>query len=65
MTEFLEAGNKVKITMMFRGREMAYTDRGQEILDKLVLELEEIAEPEDNAKMERKNMFLIMSPRKH
>ncbi len=64
MTEFLEAGNKVKITMMFRGREMAYTERGQQILDRLVLELDSLAEPEDNAKMERRNMFLIMSPKK-
>jgi len=64
MTEFLEAGNKVKITMMFRGREMAYTNRGQEILDRIVVDLESIAEPEENAKIERRNMFLIMSPKK-
>ena len=65
MVEFLEAGNKVKITMMFRGREMAYTERGQEILDRIVVDLETVAEPEENAKIERRNMFLIMSPKKN
>lgn len=64
MVEFLEAGNKVKITMMFRGREMAYTERGQEILDRIVVDLQTVAEPEESAKIERRNMFLIMSPKK-
>jgi len=64
MTEFLEAGNKVKVTMMFRGREMAYTELGQAVLDKLVEDFAEIAEPETEAKMERRNMFLILAPKK-
>jgi len=64
ITEFLEAGNKVKVTMMFRGREMAYTEIGRGILDKLVQDFAEMAEPEDQAKLERRNMFLILAPKK-
>ena len=64
ITEFLEAGNKVKVTMMFRGREMAYTEIGRGILDKLVQDFAEVAEPEDQAKLERRNMFLILAPKK-
>lgn len=64
MTEFLDAGNKVKVTMMFRGREMAYTNLGKDILDKLVLDFQELADPETEAKMERRNMFLILAPKR-
>jgi translation initiation factor IF-3 len=64
MTEFLDAGNKVKVTMMFRGREMAYTNLGKNILDKLVLDFQEVADPETEAKMERRNMFLILAPKR-
>jgi len=39
VTRFLEAGNKVKVTIMFRGREMAHTDLGRRILDRLVSDL--------------------------
>jgi len=64
MTEFLESGNKVKISMRFRGREMAYTDLGKEILDKLVVDFKELAEAEEEPKMERRSMFLILAPKK-
>ena len=64
ITEFLEAGNKVKVTMMFRGREMAYTEIGKGILDKLVEDFAELAEPEAEPKLERRNMFLILAPKK-
>jgi len=64
ITEFLDAGNKVKVTMMFRGREMAYTEIGKGILDKLVTEFAEMAEQEAEPKLERRNMFLILAPKK-
>jgi len=64
MTEFLESGNKVKISMRFRGREMAYTDLGKEILDQLVVDFKELAEAEEEPKMERRSMFLILAPKK-
>lgn len=64
ITEFLDAGNKVKVTMMFRGREMAYTEIGKEILDKLVTDFAEMAEQESEPTLERRNMFLMLAPKK-
>lgn len=59
--EFLEKKNKVKFTVFFRGREMAYQDMGKEILEKVMEELSDIAKPEGQPKMEGRRMFLVMS----
>ena len=59
--KFLEDGNKVKITLKFRGREMNYTKQGEEVLNKFIVALEEVATPEKRPILEGKNMFIILA----
>lgn len=61
---FLRAGAKVKITIMFRGREMAHTDLGRKILDQLVQELGETIVVESMPKQEGRNMVMVIGPTK-
>jgi len=60
---FLQEGNKAKITMMFRGREMARMDRGRVILDRFVETLKEQCVVEQAPKVEGRNMTLILAPK--
>jgi len=64
VTRFLSAGNKVKITIMFRGREMAHTDLGRKILDRLVVDLGDLAIVESMPKQEGRNMIMVIGPNK-
>ena len=59
---FLEAGNKVKITIMFRGREMAHPELGLTILERLADDLKELAVIENQPKMEGRNMHMLIAP---
>ena len=59
---FLEAGNKVKITIMFRGREMAHPEQGLSILERLADDLKDIAVIENQPKMEGRNMHMLIAP---
>ena len=59
---FLEAGNKVKITIMFRGREMAHPDQGLSILERLADDLKDVAVIENAPKMEGRNMHMLIAP---
>ncbi|CAN5228940.1 hypothetical protein BH18GEM1_BH18GEM1_00950 [soil metagenome] len=59
---FLEERDKVKVTIMFRGREMAHTQNGREVLDDVVEEIGELAVVEQQARLEGRNMFLILAP---
>ncbi|MFN2420135.1 MAG: translation initiation factor IF-3 [Gemmatimonadota bacterium] len=59
---FLEERNKVKVTIMFRGREMAHTENGMEVLDDVIEELGDLAIVEQQPRMEGRNLFLILSP---
>jgi translation initiation factor IF-3 len=61
---FLEEGNKAKITMVFRGREITHTNLGLEILEKIVEELQEVAVIEVRPKMEGRSMYMIVAPKK-
>ncbi len=56
-------GSKVKVTIMFRGREITYTSFGKRLLDRISVDLEPIAIVEREARLEGKNMFLILAPR--
>jgi translation initiation factor IF-3 len=56
-------GGKVKVTIMFRGREITYTSYGKRLLDRISVDLQNIATVERDAKLEGKNMFLILAPR--
>jgi translation initiation factor IF-3 len=64
VTRFLSAGNKVKVTIMFRGREMAHTDLGRKILDRLVVDLGDLAIVEAMPKQEGRNMIMVIGPNK-
>ncbi len=59
---FLEERNKVKVTIMFRGREMAHTENGREVLDDVIEEIGDLAVVEQEARLEGRNMFLILAP---
>lgn len=61
---FIDDGDKVKVTIQFRGREMMFKDRGREILLGLVEDLKDVAEPETNPKMEGRTMSVVMGPLK-
>jgi translation initiation factor IF-3 len=59
--KFLEQKNKVKITIMFRGREMAYQDFGSELMEKVKNLLEDIAKVESEPKMEGRRMIMVLT----
>jgi len=59
---FLESGSKVKITIMFRGREMAHPDQGLSILERLADDLKDVAVIESQPKMEGRNMHMLIAP---
>ena len=61
--KFLKDGDKVKISVRFRGREMAHTEKGNELLDGIVQELKDYGETEKRAKLEGKNMIIIVTPK--
>ena len=59
---FLNAGNKVKVTIMFRGREQAHPERGRMLLGRLVEDLGELAVIESNPQQEGRNMHMMLGP---
>jgi translation initiation factor IF-3 len=61
---FLKEGDKVKVTIMFRGRENTHQDLGRKLLDKMTLQLAELAAIESPPKVEGNNMFMIMAPKR-
>jgi len=61
---FIDAGAKVKVTIMFRGREMVHAERGLAILERLAEDIREIAHVENQPKLEGRNMFMLISPSK-
>ena len=63
MLGFFEDGNKVKVTMRFRGREMAHTELGMDLLTKVKGDTEKIAKVEAEPKMEGRQMMMVLSPR--
>jgi translation initiation factor IF-3 len=62
--EFLEEGNKVKITIRFRGREVMHHDLGFKLIEKLQADLNETAMVEQPAKFEGKQLVMIIGPKK-
>ena len=61
---FVEEGDKVKVVVVFKGREMAYTEKGEEPLNRFVTKLEDVSKVESPIKMEGKNMSVILVPAK-
>lgn len=61
---FLEEGNKVKVVVMFKGRELAYTEQGEELLNKFIEKVQDVAKVEAPIRLEGKNMNVILIPSK-
>ncbi|MGQ9610654.1 MAG: translation initiation factor IF-3 [bacterium] len=61
--KFMQEGSKVKVVVAFWGREISHVDIGQEKLERLISELSEICEVEQQPKMEGRNLVMILSPK--
>ncbi|OUR85353.1 translation initiation factor IF-3 [Cycloclasticus sp. 44_32_T64] len=64
LRSFLEHGDKTKITVRFRGREMAHRELGMELLKRVEKDLEELAVVEQRPKFEGRQMVMVMAPKK-
>jgi translation initiation factor IF-3 len=64
LIRFLTEGDKAKVTMRFRGREMAHTEIGRKILDRLVVDLAEHGTVEQGASMEGRQITMVIAPKK-
>lgn len=60
---FLKEGNKVKLTMMFRGRQVTHPEFGEEVLNRVFESLQDVAKVETESKMEGRNMTMVLAPR--
>lgn len=63
VTKFLGEGDKVKVTMRFRGREMAHQDRGMDVLMRVKADMEEVSKVEAHPKLEGRQMIMVIAPR--
>lgn len=64
LRRFLEEGDRGKVTLRFRGREMAHQDLGLKLLERVEADLEDIAVVEQRPKMEGRTMVMMLAPRK-
>jgi translation initiation factor IF-3 len=64
LTEFLEEGDKAKVTMRFRGREMAHQDLGLKVLERVRGDLEPVGQVEAMPKLEGRQMIMVIAPKK-
>lgn len=62
VNRFLEDGDKVKITMRYRGREMAHQEIGRDLLKKIAVDIEDVAKVESMPKMEGRQMIMVIAP---
>lgn len=62
---FLNDGDKVKVTIMFRGRELSHPELGKQVLLKMANKLKEVVTVEREPKLEGKNMIMILAPKQH
>lgn len=63
--KFLREGHRVKISIRFRGREMAYTNQGYQVMEKVTQRLGEVAQIDRPAKLEGRNMVMYLAPKKN
>lgn len=61
--EFLGEGNKVKVTLMFRGRQMAHPELGRAVLVRVATELADVGKIEQEAKLDGRNMIMVIAPK--
>jgi translation initiation factor IF-3 len=64
VAKFLNEGHKVKITIMFRGREVYHPEHGKRILDRIAEQMEGIAKVEAEPKLDNRNMIMVLAPDK-
>ena len=64
LTRFLNNGDKVKVTLRFRGREMAHMELGQQLLQRVEKDLAELGSVEQHPKMEGRQMVMVIAPKK-
>lgn len=64
LTRFLNDGNKAKVTLRYRGREMAHQDLGQDVLSRIREDLPEIAQVEQFPKLEGRQMIMVLAPKR-
>lgn len=60
---FLSEGNKVKVSMLFRGREIAHPEMGRELLDRIIAELKDLMVIEQAPRLEGRNMVMLLAPK--
>jgi translation initiation factor IF-3 len=63
MKTFIEEGDKVKVTLRFRGREMAHQDIGMRVLERIRLEMDPVTKVEQMPRMENRQMIMVLTPR--
>jgi translation initiation factor IF-3 len=64
LVEFLKEGDKAKVTIRFRGREVMHQSRGAQLLDRVEADLDELATVEQRARMEGRQMVMVLAPKK-
>lgn len=64
LIRFLEAGDKAKITLRYRGREMAHQELGMQLLQRIEKDLEEMTVVEQRPKMEGRQLVMVLAPKK-
>lgn len=64
VTKYLEKGNKIKVTVRFKGRQMAHTELGRDVLVKFASRLESLVDVEQNPKLDGRSMTMLLAPKK-
>ncbi|MBE6147146.1 MAG: translation initiation factor IF-3 [Firmicutes bacterium] len=64
VTKYLEKGDKIKLSIRFKGRQMAHTELGKDVLDKFAARLDEISTIEQPAKLDGRSMTMLLAPKK-
>ena len=64
VTKYLQKGDKIKLSIRFKGRQMAHTDLGKEVLINFASRLEDIADIEQQPKLDGRNMTMLLTPKK-
>ena len=64
VTKYLEKGDKIKVTIRFKGRQMAHTELGNDVLLRFAERLSDISEVEQDPKLDGKNMIMLFIPKK-
>jgi len=64
VTKYLEKGDKIKLSIRFKGRQMAHTELGKDVLEKFASRLEDISTVEQKAKLDGRSMTMLLAPKK-